>query len=127
MSGSLSVFIRVTRVNAAQRMADILDDHACSASWDVRLVDAEDYEMSVLDDLLSRVNKRKTVFEKLIGKRLTNVTGASLSTWIDGYSSYDPETNKADAQTTLSITFDIGTKTRLADPAAARKEARMSR
>lgn len=127
MSGSLSVFIHITRVGAAQRISDILDSYTCSPGWDVRLVNAEDYEMSVLDDLLARVNKRKTVFEKLIGKRLTNVTGASLSTWIDGYSSYDPETNKADAQTTLSITFDIGTKTRLADPAAARKEARMNR
>jgi hypothetical protein len=108
MSGNLSIMIRVTNVSAAQRIADVLDEHGCNPSWDVRLVNAEDYETGILDELLAKVNKRKAVFEKLLGKKLTNVTGASLYTYLDGYSSYDPETNKADAQTTLSITFDLG-------------------
>lgn len=106
MSGSLSVFIRVVRSESAQKIADILDKNGCSPNWDVRLLNTEDYEMNVLDDLIARVNKRKKVFEKLLGKKLTNVSGASLSTWVDGWSTYDPETNKADATTTLSITFD---------------------
>lgn len=127
MSGSLNVFIRVLNVNAAERISDILDDHSCSPGWDVRLTETEDFEMAQLDGLLTKVNKRKTVYEKLLGKKLTDVIGASLSTWVDGWSSYDPETNKADATTTLSITFDVGTKAKLSDPAAARKEARMSR
>lgn len=127
MSGSVSVFIRVVRTDAAQKIADILDGHGCSPNWDVRLVDTEDYEMGVLDGLIAKANKRKLVFEKLLGKKLTNVTGASLSTWVDGWSSYDPETNKADATTTLSIMFDVGTKATIADPAATRKATRTSR
>ncbi len=115
-SGSVNIYIRLTRPAAAQRIADLLDSYNCSPGWDVRLVDTEDYEMAILDDLLVRVNKRKKVFEKLLGKKLTKVTGASLSTWVDGYSSYDPETNKADATTTLSITFDTGGRTRLPVP-----------
>ncbi len=127
MSGSLNIFIRVTRIGAAQKISDILDDNNCSPGWDVRMVDAEDYETGVLDELLTKINKRKVVFEKLLGKKLTDVMGASLYTYVDGYSSYDPETNRADAQTSLSITFNIGSKTRLADPAAARRDARLNR
>lgn len=126
-SGSVSIFIRVLRTDAAQRISEILEQHACSPSWDVRLVNTEDHELGVLDDLLAKVNKRKAVFEKLLAKKLNDVVGASLSTWVDGWSSYDPETNKADATTTLSITFGIGTKTKLVDPAATRKETRMGR
>ncbi len=113
MSGSLNVFIRVVNVDAAQRISDILDEHSCSPSWDVRLVDTEDHEMALLDQLLSKVNKRKAVYEKLLSKKLTDVSGVSLSTWVDGWSSYDPETNKADATTTLSIMFDIGSGARV--------------
>ena len=112
-SGSVNVFIRVLRVGAAQKISDILDEHGCSPSWDVRLTDSQDFELSVLDSLLAKVNKRKTVYEKLLGKKLTKVTGASLYTYVDGYSSYDPETNTAEATTTLSITFDIGTSARV--------------
>lgn len=118
MSGSISVFIRVINVDAAQRISNILDERGCSPSWDVRLVDMEDHEMDLLDQLLSKVNKRKAVYEKLLGKKLTNVSGVSLSTWVDGWSSYDPETNKADATTTLSITFDIGSGARVTAPKA---------
>ncbi len=107
-SGSLNVTIRVLKLSAAQKISDILDENGCSPSWDVRLTDSQDFELSVLDDLVAKVNKRKTVFEKLLGKKLTKVTGASLYTWVDGYSSYDPETNTAEATTTLSLTFDIG-------------------
>lgn len=113
MSGSLNVFVRVTKASAAARIADVLEANGCSAGWDVRMVDAEDYESALLDQLVSKVNKRKALYEKLIGKKLKDVAGVSLSTWIDGWSTYDPETNKADAVTTLSITFDVGAGSRL--------------
>lgn len=113
MSGSLNVFIRVLRADAAQRIADVLDRHACSPGWDVRLLNPEDHEAAQLDELIGRVNKRKALFERLLGEDLTTVVGASLSTWVDGWASYDPETNKADATTSLSITFDAGTDAEL--------------
>lgn len=116
ISGSLNVFIRVLRIEAAQRIADILDRYNCNPSWDVRLMNPEDHEMSVLDELLIRANKRKALYEKLLSKKLTKVIGVSLSTWADGWSTYDPETNKADATTTLTLTFDAGTDTRLMEP-----------
>lgn len=108
-SGSLNVLIRVTRIGAAQKIADILDEQNCSPNWDVRLTDSQDFELSILDSLLTKVNKRKSLYEKLLGKKLTKVTGASLYTYVDGYTSYDPETNTAEATTTLSVTFNIGT------------------
>jgi hypothetical protein len=73
MSGSISVVVRVTNVDAAQRISDILDEHSCSPSWDVRLIDTEDHEMDLLDQLVAKANKRKTVYEKLLGKKLKNV------------------------------------------------------
>lgn len=107
-SGNATIYIRVVNMSAALRISDIVENSGCTTNWDVRLVDMQVFELSIIDDLTTRLNKRKKVFEKLLNKRLTNVLSASLNTWVDGYSSYDPETNKADATTTLSISFDLG-------------------
>lgn len=112
-SANLSIFIRITNPAAAQRISDLVENKGCSANWDVRLVDTQEFELSILDDLTTRLNKRKKVFEKLLGKKLNRVVSASLYTWVDGYTTYDPETNKADATTTLSVSFDLGTRTSL--------------
>jgi hypothetical protein len=110
-SANISIFIRVIKTSAAQRISDAVEKEGCGASWDVRLTDPQSFEMSVLDELAARLNKRKAVFEKLLGKKLNRVVSASLNTWADGYSSYDPETNTVDATTTLSISFDVGGRT----------------
>jgi hypothetical protein len=107
-SANISIFIRVLKPAAAQRISDAVENQGCSVNWDVRLTDPQSFEMDILDELASRLNKRKAVFEKLLGKKLNRVVSASLSTWADGYSSYDPETNTVDATTTLSISFDVG-------------------
>lgn len=107
-SGSLSVFIRVVNQGSTQRLSDLIETKGCSPSWDVRLQDTQAYELDNLDTLIKRLNDRKVVFEKLLGRKLTKVIGASLYTYVDGYGTYDPETNKVDATTTLSVTFDIG-------------------
>lgn len=107
-SGSLNLFIRILKTASAQEISDLVEAKGCSVSWDVRLVDAQEFELSILDSLLTRLNKRKAIFEKLLRKKLTRVISASLSTWVDGYSSYDPERNTADATTTLSVSFDLG-------------------
>ncbi len=110
---NVSIMIRILNMNAAQRISDLVENEGCSLNWDVRLLDPQSFEMDILDELTSRVNKRKAVFEKLLGKKLTRVISASLYTWADGYSTYDPETNKVDATTTLNLTFDIGSRTSL--------------
>lgn len=109
-SGSVSIFIRITNLSASQRISDLVEEKGCSPSWDVRLQDTQKYELDNLDTLVKRMNDRKVVFEKLLGKKLTTVIGASLYTYVDGYGTYDPETNTVDATTTLSVTFDIGTR-----------------
>lgn len=113
---SMNVLVRLVNVSAAQKLSDAIEDLGCSVNWDVRLQDPQDYELSIVDTLLSKLETRKKVFEKLLGKKLTKVSGASLYTWLDGYSSYDPETNMAEATTTLSVTFDTGTRTTLPVP-----------
>jgi uncharacterized protein YggE len=118
-TANLSLFIRITKATAAERAMDAVEQAGCSGSWDVRLTDPQSFEMDVLDDLVKRLNKRKAVFEKLLGKKLNRVVSASLNTWADGYSSYDPETNTVDATTTLSISFDAAGRT----PATTRTRA----
>lgn len=110
-SANISLFIRIVKPTAAQRISDAVEKEGCSVGWDVRLQDTQSFEMSVLDELATRLNKRKAVFEKLLGKKLNKVVSASLNTWADGYSTYDPETNKVDATTTLSISFDVSGRT----------------
>lgn len=107
-TGSMSLMVKIEQAGAAQKVSDAVENAGCSVSWDIRLVDAQDLELSVLDDLIARVNKRKMIFEKLLKRELTNITGASMSTWVDGYSTYDPETNTADATTNLSVWFETG-------------------
>jgi hypothetical protein len=115
-SGNLSLFIRITNKSASQRIADLVENQGCTSNWDVRLVDTQSYELGILDDLVTRLNKRKKIFEKLIKKMLTRVVSASLSTWVDAYSTYDPEANTVEATTTLSVTFDIGGRATIPSP-----------
>lgn len=110
-TANISLFIRILKPSAAARISDAVEAAGCSPNWDVRLTDPQSFEMDVLDELVSRLNKRKAVFEKLLGKKLNRVVSASLNTWADGYSSYDPETNTVDATTTLSISFDAAGRT----------------
>jgi hypothetical protein len=77
-------------------------------SWDVRLTDTQSHEAGIIDELVSRLNKRKGAFEKLLGVKLKKVMGTYISTWVDAYSTYDPDTNTVEATTTLSVTFDTG-------------------
>jgi len=110
------LFIRLTNQSAGLRIADAIEATGCSVSWDVRLIDTQSLELDQIDTLLARLNKRKAVFEKLLGKKLTNVVGASLSTWVDSYGTYDPETNKVEATTSLSVTYQLTGRTTITNP-----------
>jgi len=112
-NANISIFIRIVKPSAAGRITDAVEKEGCTIGWDVRLLNPQSFEMSVLDELAANANKRKTVFEKLLNKKLTRIIGASLNTWADGYSTYDPETNTVDATTTLSINFDLGGRANL--------------
>ncbi len=107
-NGTLNVFIRLTNLKKIQSISDYIEEKGCTLNWDVRLTDPQSQEMSVIEELVTKLNTRKAVFEKLLQKRLSRVVGASLNTWVDGYGSYDPDTNTVDATTSLSVTFDLG-------------------
>lgn len=106
-SGNLNLWVDVINFKASERIAEVLEDAGCSVSWNVSLKDMQSVEYDVLDDLLARLNRRKDVFEKLLKTRLDDkkITGAYLSSWIDSWSSYDPDSNTATATITLSVTF----------------------
>ncbi len=115
-SGSMNLTVRFSKMSASQAISDWLEDKNCSVSWDVRLMDPQGYEMKTIDELVAKLATRKALFEKLLGKKLTEVQSAYLSTYLDGYSSYDPMTNTADATTTLSVTFVVPGKTTVPRP-----------
>lgn len=110
-NGTLSIFIRINIRDRAQAISDYIEQKNCSVNWDVRLVNTQKHEMSILDELATQLNTRKAVFEKLLGKRLNTISSASLSTWVDSYGSYDPDANTVDATTSLSVSFDLGGRT----------------
>lgn len=111
-SASISLFIRLVNIKAAERIADAVEQENCTVNWDARLIDTQTHELGILETLLSRLEKRKKIFEKLLRKRLTNVVGVTLNTWVDGCY-YDTDTNSADANTTLSVTFSLSGRTQL--------------
>jgi hypothetical protein len=106
MTGTLNIMVRLSTTSVGEKVASTIEDKGCSVSWDVRLQDAYDHELSVLDQLIARLNKRKKIYEKLLRKKLNTIQSAYFSTWADGYSTYDPETNTVEATTTLSVTFE---------------------
>ncbi len=106
-SGNLNLWVDVLNFKASERISDILEEAGCSVSWNAALKDPQAVEYDVLDDLLVRLNRRKEVFEKLLKTRLNDddIVSAYLSSWIDSWSSYDPDSNTATATVTLSVTF----------------------
>jgi hypothetical protein len=116
-SGSMNIFIRVTNPKAAERIFNHTEDKNCTPNWDVRLVDTLKHETAVLPELTKRLHDRKEIFEKLLNRRLTRILSASLYTWVDGYATYDPSRNTAEATTTLSVSFDPGARALLRTPA----------
>jgi hypothetical protein len=105
--GNLNLWVDVVNFSASDRIAEVLEDAGCSVSWNVAVDDPQEVEYSVLDNLISRLNRRKEVFEKLLKTKLNDdqIVGASLSSWIDSWSSYDPDSNTATATITLSVIF----------------------
>ncbi|UPA22082.1 hypothetical protein K8942_03380 [Candidatus Peribacteria bacterium] len=129
-NATLSIFIRITNRSKVEAISDYVEGKGCSVSWDVRLVNTQTHELSILDELATQLNARKAVFEKLLGKRLTTITSANLSTWADGYGTYDPEDDTVDATSTLTVTFDLGGRATLTPSksnAASRAAARSAK
>lgn len=111
-TGSISITIRFARPEASSSIVSWIEDtYDCSVSWDVRMSDPQSYELGVIDELVTKLEARKKVFEKLLNKKLTDVSTAYLSTYVDGYNGFDPDTGMADATTTLSVTFVVPGKT----------------
>lgn len=106
-TGNLNITIRVLKNSSVERITELLESKNCSTSFDARLLNTQDIEMNALDELSDRLNKRKTVFEKLLGKKLKNISGLYLSTWADGWGTYDSETGTVEATTTLSVTYEL--------------------
>ena len=115
-NGSLNIFVRILNKDKAQDISDYLEQKNCSVNWDVRLVNTQAFELSILNDLATQLNARKAVFEKLLQKRLNLISGATLSTYVDGYGTYDPDSDTVDATTTLTVTFDLGGRATLPTP-----------
>lgn len=115
-SGNLTVFVRITTAARAQDISDYIEQKNCTVNWDVRLVNSQQHELSILTDLSSQLSARKAVFEKLLQKRLNIISSASLSTWVDSYGTYDPDTNTVDATTTLNVTYDLGGRATIQAP-----------
>ncbi len=115
-NGSVNIFIRIQNKNKAQDISDYIEQKNCTVNWDIRLVKTQDFELSILNELATQLNARKAVFEKLLNKRLTLISGATLSTYVDGYGTYDPDTDTVDATTTLTVTFDLGGRATLPTP-----------
>ncbi len=115
-NGTLNILVRILSRSRAQAISDYIEEKNCSVNWDVRLVNTQAHELSILDELATQLNARKAVFEKLLQKRLTLISGATLSTWVDSYGTYDPELNTVDATSSLSVTFDLGGRATLPTP-----------
>lgn len=106
-AGNVQFIVRFSNIAASARLAAAAEDQSCGVNWDARMQDTQAYELSLIDELKSKLEKRKIVFEKLLGERLGDMTSVSMYTSMDGWN-YDPETQKADATTTLSVTYGAG-------------------
>jgi predicted secreted protein len=109
-TGNVSLTIEVLNVSASERLLDLVEEQGCSVSWNAMLKDTQSLEREVLEDLMAKLEKRKEVYEKVLKADLDKVVGASLYTYVDGWSTFDADTNTAMATVTLTVTFEPSAK-----------------
>ncbi len=113
-TGNVSFSVREVKPAASQKISEAIEDMGCTVNWDVRLIYVAKYAREQKKELMEQIQEKKEFYESILGTKLNKVNSMSFYTSPDGgyyggYSIYDPETNTVPAQTTLSITFDLGT------------------
>jgi hypothetical protein len=110
-TGNVGVTVRNVKVDAASRIAEEVENLGCAVNMDIRLINTATYARQHKEELLRQINEKKSFFEELLGKELTNVSSISLYTSTDyGYNgiSFDPVTRTVAATTTLNMTYEFG-------------------
>jgi hypothetical protein len=105
-SSSFSVELDVASAGNLEALTDLLEDRGCSVSLDARVTDQHRLHNAALPELLRQVKARQAFFETIVGGSLRPAS-VSINTYVDSYSSYDPESNTALATTTLTVQFAL--------------------
>lgn len=116
-TGTMSARISGVAAGSLVKVANVVEEAGCTPAWDVRLEYTGKYARENQEELMEQITDKKEFFESMLGTPLAKVMSVSVSTVLDApYGSYygasttyDPETNTAQAVTTLMMTFDIGT------------------
>jgi uncharacterized protein YggE len=108
-TGSMDMMIVNMSADAATKVQDRLAEFGCTGSWDIRLTSATSFARQYKDQLLAQIKDKQSLYEELLGVKLSRVSNVTVYTSMDGYNTFDPETGMVRAMTTMSVTFDLGT------------------
>ncbi len=122
-TGNASFLVRNFKGDNATAVQDAIETKlpGCTPSWDARVLYVEKAATEDYGELMEQVMSQKAFYEKMINKKLTRMTNASLSGYADstyygggGYGSnsspYDPETNTLTMNISLSVSFEFAPK-----------------
>lgn len=105
-NGYIGVRVDLTDATNVEEVQEIMLDLGFNTWIDAQLSEEDriDLELEVADQLKSLIEKKKKVYQKILGITLKKSTGLYISSWIDGYL-LDPETGMAPVTVSADITF----------------------
>lgn len=107
-NGYLNASVRLTDLSAYETVKDLIMTAGFNVGWTDAQVDEEDkidLEYALVKQLKSQINKRKSVYEEILGYHLTRATSLYINTWPDG-SQYDPSTGMVKVTVNASIGYE---------------------
>lgn len=106
-NGYLSVRVDLTDASRVDEVQEAMLDLGFNNSWiDAQLSEDDriNLELEVADKLKALIEKKKKVYQRILGITLTKSTGLYINSWIDGYL-LDPETGMAPVTVSADVTF----------------------
>lgn len=118
-SGTVTFTIGTMQPEEWQSIRGMLDAESCTATYDARVTRAVRYARQYRDQLLQQIDESRAFYEDLLGKKLTKVSNLFFSTIPDPQgndyggtaSGFDPDTGLLQVVTSLTVTFDVGSRT----------------
>lgn len=106
-NGYLGVRVDLTDASKVDEVQEAMLDLGFSNNWIEAQLSEDDrinLELEVADQLKALIEKKKKVYQRILGVTLKKSTGLYINSWIDGYL-LDPETGTAPVTVSADVTF----------------------
>lgn len=106
--GNLSIRVTLTNMGDYEKVDSILYRSGFS-SWLELKVDEEtllNLEVAAGDQLKSMLERKESLYEKILGYELETIKGLSLYSWVNSYEGFDPATGQVEVQISADAWYE---------------------